>query len=155
MFPIHHLNGKTVGFGGRIFGSDDISKYMNSPETIIYKKSDILYGLNFSRSAILKYNYAILVEGYMDLIQMTQAGVEPVVAVSGTAFTERHALALKRVTKNVLLLYDADFAGGNAIIKAGWMLFKTGLYPSVILPPSGKDPDDWIRDGGIKFKRHQ
>ena len=150
MFPIHHLNGKTVGFGGRIFGSDDTSKYMNSPETIIYKKSDILYGLNFSRSAILRYNYTILVEGYMDLIQMTQAGVEPVVAVSGTAFTERHALALKRVTKNVLLLYDADSAGGKAIIKAGWMLFKTGLYPSVILPPSGKDPDDWVRDEGIE-----
>ena len=150
MFPIHHLNGKTVGFGGRIFGSDDMSKYMNSPETIIYKKSDILYGLNFSRSAILRYNYTILVEGYMDLIQMTQAGVEPVVAVSGTAFTERHALALKRVTKNVLLLYDADSAGGKAIIKAGWMLFKTGLYPSVILPPSGKDPDDWVRDEGIE-----
>ena len=94
-------------------GSDDTSKYMNSPETIIYKKSDILYGLNFSRNAILRYNYTILVEGYMDLIQMTQAGVEPVVAVSGTAFTERHALALKRVTKNVLLLYDADSAGGE------------------------------------------
>ena len=150
MFPIHHLNGKTVGFGGCIFGSDDMSKYMNSPETIIYKKSDILYGLNFSRSAILRYNYTILVEGYMDLIQMTQAGVEPVVAVSGTAFTERHALALKRVTKNVRLLYDADSAGGKAIIKAGWMLFRTGLYPSVILPPSGKDPDDWVREEGIE-----
>ena len=150
MFPIRHLSGKTIGFGARIFQSNDPAKYLNSPETPVYKKSDVLYGLESSRSSILKCGYAILVEGYMDFIQLYQAGIHPVIAVSGTAFSERHALAIKRITKKVILLYDADDAGGNAIIKAGWLMLKIGLEPLVIIPPYGKDPDDWIRDHGIK-----
>ncbi len=148
MFPIHNLSDKTIGFGARIIGKSDSAKYLNSPETSIYKKSDILYGLKFSRNAILKSGYAILVEGYMDFIQLYQGGIHPVVAMSGTAFSERHAIALKRVTKKVILLYDADSAGGNAIIKAGWIMLKTGLEPSIVRPPKGKDPDDWIRENG-------
>ena len=100
MFTIHHLSGKTIGFGARIFDSQDPAKYLNSPETPVYKKSDVLYGLKDSRNSILKDGYAILVEGYMDFLQLYQAKIYPVVAVSGTAFTERHALAFKRITKN-------------------------------------------------------
>jgi len=148
MFPIHHLSGKTIGFGARIFESEDPAKYLNSPETLVYKKSDVLYGLKDSRNSILKEGYAILVEGYMDFLQLYQAKIYPVVAVSGTAFTERHALAVKRITKKVILLYDGDNAGGNAIIKAGWVMLKLGIEPCVVRPPKGKDPDDWVRELG-------
>ena len=150
MFPIHHLSGKTIGFGARIFGSEDPAKYLNSPETLVYKKSDVLYGLRDSRNSILKEGYAILVEGYMDFLQLYQSKIYPVVAVSGTAFTERHAIAVKRITKKVILLYDADDAGGNAAIKAGWVMLKMGIEPSVVRPPEGKDPDDWVCELGAK-----
>ena len=149
MFPIHHLSGKTIGFGARIFENEDPAKYLNSPETIVYKKSDILYGLKDSRNAILKEGYAIIVEGYMDFLQLYQAEIYPVVAVSGTAFTERHALAVKRITKKVVLLYDGDTAGGDAVIKAGWVMLKLGIEPCVVRPPKGKDPDDWVRESGV------
>ena len=150
MFPIKHLSGKTIGFGARIFEKNDPAKYLNSPESPIFKKSDILYGLDLSRNEILKKGYAILVEGYMDFIQLYQNNILPVVSVSGTAFSERHAIALKRVTKKILLLYDADSAGGNAIIKAGWIMLKMDLEPLIVRPPDGKDPDDWIREYGEK-----
>ena len=149
MFPIHHLSSKTIGFGARIFENEDPAKYLNSPETLVYKKSDVLYGLKDSRNAILKEGYAILVEGYMDFLQLYQAEIYPVVAVSGTAFTERHALAVKRITKKVILLYDGDNAGGNAVIQAGWVMLKLGIEPCVVRPPKGKDPDDWVRESGV------
>ena len=148
MFPIKHLSGKTIGFGARIFDKNDPAKYLNSSESPIFKKSDILYGLDLSRNEILKNGYVILVEGYLDFIQLYQGNILPVVSVSGTAFSERHAIALKRVTKKVILLYDADSAGGNAIIKAGWIMLKMDLEPSIVRPPDGKDPDDWIREYG-------
>ena len=148
MFPIHHLSGKTIGFGARIFEIEDPAKYLNSPETLVYKKSDVLYGLKDSRNEILKEGYAILVEGYMDFLQLYQAEIYPVVAVSGTAFTERHALAVKRITKKVILLYDGDAAGGNAVIQAGWVMLKLGIEPCVVRPPKEKDPDDWVRESG-------
>ena len=146
MFPIFHPSGKPIAFGGRVFDSDDPAKYMNSPETPLYKKSDVLYGLQASRDAIRKAEYAILVEGYMDFLQFYQAGIHPTVAVSGTAMTTRHAVTLGRITKKVILLYDGDQAGGQATIRAGWVLMKAGLEPIVVRPPSGKDPDDWIRE---------
>jgi len=148
MFPIHHPSGKPIAFGGRIFGIDDLAKYLNSPETPLYKKSDVFYGLQASRDAIRKIGYAVLVEGYMDFLQLYQAGIHPVVAVSGTAFTPRHGLALSRVTKKVVLLYDGDSAGGKAATRAGWVLLKLGLEPTVVCPPKGTDPDDWVRDVG-------
>tara|TARA_B100001250_G_scaffold335094_1_gene301220 strand:- start:835 stop:2577 length:1743 start_codon:yes stop_codon:yes gene_type:complete len=148
MFPIYHLSGKTIGFGARIFEIEDPAKYLNSPETLVYKKSDVLYGLKDSRNEILKEGYAILVEGYMDFLQLYQAEIYPVVAVSGTAFTERHALAVKRITKKVILLYDGDAAGGNAVIQAGWVMLKLGIEPCVVRPPKDKDPDDWVRESG-------
>jgi DNA primase len=148
MFPIFHPSGKPIAFGGRVFNSDDPAKYINSPETPLYKKSDVLYGLQASRDAIRKEEYAILVEGYMDFLQFYQAGIYPTVAVSGTAMTTRHAVTLGRITKKVILLYDGDQAGGAATIRASWVLMKAGLEPIIVRPPDGIDPDDWIRENG-------
>jgi len=148
MFPIFHPSGKPIAFGGRIFGVEDPAKYLNSPETPLYKKSDVFYGLQASRDAIRKTGFAVLVEGYMDFLQLYQAGIHPLVAVSGTAFTQRHALALSRITQKVVLLYDGDNAGGNAAIRAGWVLLKAGLEPTIVRPPGDQDPDDWVRAVG-------
>ena len=148
MFPIFHPSGKPIAFGGRIFGVEDPAKYLNSPETPLYKKSDVFYGLQASRDAIRKTGFAVLVEGYMDFLQLYQAGIHPLVAVSGTAFTQRHALALSRITQKVVLLYDGDNAGGNAAIRAGWVLLKAGLDPTIVRPPRDQDPDDWVRAVG-------
>ncbi len=148
MFPIFHPSGKPIAFGGRIFGVEDPAKYLNSPETPLYKKSDVFYGLQASRDAIRKTGFAVLVEGYMDFLQLYQAGIHPLVAVSGTAFTQRHALALSRITQKVVLLYDGDNAGGNAAIRAGWVLLKAGLEPTIVRPPEDQDPDDWVRAVG-------
>ena len=148
MFPIFHPSGKPIAFGGRIFGVEDPAKYLNSPETPLYKKSDVFYGLQASRDAIRKTGFAVLVEGYMDFLQLYQAGIHPLVAVSGTAFTQRHALALSRITQKAVLLYDGDNAGGNAAIRAGWVLLKAGLEPTIVRPPRDQDPDDWVRAVG-------
>ncbi len=148
MFPIFHPSGKPIAFGGRIFGVEDPAKYLNSPETPLYKKSDVFYGLQASRDAIRKTGFAVLVEGYMDFLQLYQAGIHPLVAVSGTAFTQRHALALSRITQKVVLLYDGDNAGGNAAIRAVWVLLKAGLEPTIVRPPGDQDPDDWVRAVG-------
>ena len=148
MFPIFHPSGKPIAFGGRIFGVEDPAKYLNSPETPLYKKSDVFYGLQASRDAIRKTGFAVLVEGYMDFLQLYQAGIHPLVAVSGTAFTQRHALALSRITQKVVLLYDGDNAGGNAAIRTGWVLLKAGLEPTIVRPPGDQDPDDWVRAVG-------
>ena len=148
MFPIHHPSGKPIAFGGRIFEVDDPAKYLNSPETPLYKKSDVFYGLQASRDAIRKTGYAVLVEGYMDFLQLYQAGIHQVVAVSGTAFTPRHALALSRITQKVVLFYDGDKAGGNAAVRTGWVLLKSGMEPTIVRPPTDQDPDDWVRDKG-------
>ena len=148
MFPIFHPSGKPIAFGGRIFGVEDPAKYLNSPKTPLYKKSDVFYGLQASRDAIRKTGFAVLVEGYMDFLQLYQAGIHPLVAVSGTAFTQRHALALSRITQKVVLLYDGDNAGGNAAIRTGWVLLKAGLEPTIVRPPGDQDPDDWVRAVG-------
>ena len=148
MFPVFHPSGKPIAFGGRIFNSDDPAKYLNSPETPLYRKSSVFYGLQASRDAIRKDGYAVLVEGYMDFLKLYQASIHPVVAVSGTAFTPSHATTLSRITNKVVLLYDGDEAGGNAAIRAGWVLLKAGLEPSIVRPPEGQDPDDWVGDAG-------
>ena len=148
MFPVFHPSGKPIAFGGRIFNSDDPAKYLNSPETPLYRKGSVFYGLQASRDAIRKEGYAVLVEGYMDFLKLYQASIHPVVAVSGTAFTPSHTTALNRITNKVVLLYDGDEAGGNAAIRAGWVLLKAGLEPSIVRPPEGQDPDDWVGDAG-------
>ena len=153
MFPISNSSGKVIAFGGRVFGTEDPAKYMNSPETPLYRKSEIFYGLHLTRDAIRKEGYAILVEGYTDLIQLFQAGIKNVVAVSGTAFTDRHVQQIRRFTAKVYLAYDGDSAGINAALRAGYVLLKGGVEPHVIEIPEGLDPDDWVqRDGADGFK---
>ena len=148
MFPISNIKGKVIAFGGRVFGKEDPAKYMNSPETPLYKKSEVFYGLNLTRDAILKKESAVLVEGYTDLIQLFQAGIKNVIAVSGTAFNNRHVDAIRRFTSKVYLSYDGDQAGINAAKKAGFSLLKGGLDPKIIIIPKGLDPDDWVKKEG-------
>lgn len=144
MFPIFHPSGKVIAFGGRIYNLDDIAKYLNSPETPLYKKSDVFYGLNASRDSIRKGGFAILVEGYMDYLKLYQNSIHNVIAVSGTSFTERHGAIINRFTDKVILLFDGDDAGANATIKTGWVLLRCGIEPLVVRPPEGMDPDDWV-----------
>ena len=150
MFPIFHPSGKPIAFGGRIHNSDDPAKYLNSPETPLYKKSNVFYGLQATRDSIRKEGFVILVEGYMDFLKLYQASIHPVVSVSGTAFTLKHASSLSRITQKVILLYDGDEAGGTATERAGWVLLRSGLIPSVVRPPKGTDPDDWVSSVGSK-----
>jgi len=153
MFPISNATGKVIAFGARVFGTDDPAKYMNSPETPLYRKSEVFYGLNLTRDAIRNAESAILVEGYTDLIQLIQVGIKNVVAVSGTAFTDRHVHQIRRIASKVYLAYDGDSAGINAGKKAGYSLLKGGVDPLVIVIPDGMDPDDWVnRDGAEGFK---
>jgi len=152
MFPIWNSSSKIVGFGGRVFASEDPAKYMNSPETPLYKKSDIFYGLHNARNAIRKNGYAILVEGYTDVIQLYQNGIKNSVAVSGTAFSERHVSQMKRFCSKALLAYDGDSAGISATLKTGYNLIKGGIEAQVIEIPNKLDPDEWVsREGPEAF----
>ena len=148
MFPIWNASGKIVGFGGRVFASDDPAKYMNSPETPIYKKSDIFYGLHQARESIRKEGFAILVEGYTDVMQLFQNKIKNCVAVSGTAFSDRHVKQMKRFTTKVLLAYDGDFAGVSATLKTGYSLIKGDIDCEVIEIPNKFDPDEWVLKSG-------
>ena len=148
MFPIWNASGKIVGFGGRVFASDDPAKYMNSPETPIYKKSDIFYGLHQARESIRKEGFAILVEGNTDVIQLFQKKIKKCVAVSGTAFSDRHVKQMKRFTTKVLLAYDGDFAGVSATLKTGYSLIKGDIDCEVIEIPNKFDPDEWVSKRG-------
>ena len=148
MFSIANTNGKTIAFAGRVFKKDDPAKYVNSPETLIYNKSKILYGLWASKEDIRKKEYAIVVEGYLDYLQLYQAGIKNVVAVSGTSFTDEHAKLIRRFCKKIYMAYDGDTAGVSAAIRAGYILMKFGLEPKITTIPTGKDPDDWVKEDG-------
>lgn len=146
MFPIHGLTGQILGFGGRILKTDEkTAKYINSPDSEIYHKSDILYGLNFARQAILKVDKCYLVEGYTDVISMHQSGIENVVASSGTSLTQNQIRLIKRFTHNVTVLYDGDEAGIKASIRGIDLLLEEGLNVRVVLLPAGEDPDSFAR----------
>ena len=144
MFPIFHQSGKVNAFGGRDFGNNDSAKYLNSPETALYQKSNTLYGLHATKDVIRRSGYAVLVEGYMDFLQLYQAGIEPVVSVSGTSLTRNHANMLSKLVNKVILLYDGDSAGGNAAIRAGFIIYQVGMEAQIVRPPNDLDPDDWI-----------
>ncbi len=149
IFPIHGLNGKPIAFAGRFLKKDPKSpKYVNSPETELYHKSNELYGMFFARSAISKAGYVYLVEGYTDVIQMHQAGVENVVASSGTSLTENQIRLIKRFTDNVCVLYDGDTAGIKASLRGIDMLLEAGLNVRVLLFPDGEDPDSYCKKVG-------
>ncbi len=146
MFPIHSISGRVVGFGGRTMRSDkNLAKYVNSPESIIYKKNLELYGLYQAKNAIAKRDKCILVEGYLDVISMHQAGVENVVASSGTSLTEGQIRAIRRFTNNVTLIYDADAAGIKASLRGINMLLDEKLDVKVLLLPPGDDPDSFAQ----------
>jgi DNA primase len=148
MFPISNIGGRVVALAGRIFESDDPAKYVNSPETPVYHKSDILYGYSLTRNDIRDQETAIIVEGYLDLIQLYQAGIHNIVAVSGTALTDRHARELRKLTPDICLAYDGDSAGIQAAIRGGYTLLRNGLNPKIILLPPDLDPDDWVLKEG-------
>jgi len=148
MTPIFNLGGKVVAFGGRNLKKGDSVKYMNSPETPIYNKSYILYGMNFARGAIRDSETAVLVEGYFDLIALAQAGIENVVAVSGTAFTDQQARLLGRFAQKCYLFFDADSAGRSAALRSVEYFFNAGIEPIIVAPPPGHDPDSFVREHG-------
>lgn len=153
IFPIIDRNENTIGFAGRVFNNDHPAKYINSPETILYNKSKVLFGLNKAAQEIKNKNNIIIVEGYFDLIQLFQSGIKNVVAISGTAFTDYHAAIIKRYTKEIYLAFDGDDAGEKAAIKTGYILLKNGMQPKIINTPEGLDPDDWIKEkGNVEFK---
>lgn len=146
IFPVHTLSGKVVAFGGRVLKKDEkTAKYVNSPESEIYHKSNELYGIYFAKQAIVKQDRCFLVEGYMDVIGMHQAGMENVVASSGTALTLGQIRLIHRFTNNITVLYDGDAAGIKAALRGIDMLLEEGMNIKVVLLPDGEDPDSFAR----------
>lgn len=146
IFPIHSFSGRVLGFGARLLKSNvKTAKYLNSPETEIYHKSAVLYGLNHSKQAISRQNLCLLVEGYMDVIAMHQAGIENVVSSSGTALTTAQIKLIKRLTENVTILFDGDAAGIKASFRSIDLLLAEGMNIRVLLFPDGDDPDSFAR----------
>lgn len=146
IFPIHSFSGRVLGFGARILKSNvKTAKYLNSPETEIYHKSNVLYGLNQSKQAISRKNVCLLVEGYMDVIALHMSGIENVVASSGTSLTTEQIKLIKRLTENVTILFDGDNAGIKASFRSIDMLLSEGMNIRVLLFPDGDDPDSFSR----------
>lgn len=156
MFPIHNLSGKVIGFGGRVMGNaDKTAKYINSPESEIYHKSHVLYGMHLAKRAIPKENYCILVEGYTDVISLYQAGVENAVASSGTALTIEQLKLIRRFTENLHILYDGDKAGIKAALRGTDLALESGLNVNLTLLKEGHDPDSFVREfGGEALKEY-
>ncbi len=148
MFPIWNEQGKVIGFSGRVLGKDDSGgKYINTPETLIFHKGKVLYGLNLARDGIKKFGFALICEGQMDVIACHQAGYTNAIAPMGTAFTEAQARLLKRYIDQVIFLFDGDAAGQNAVIKSIDSFLPVGLSAKVAVLESGEDPDTLVRSG--------
>ena len=146
IFPVHNISGRIVAFGGRTLRTDkQVAKYQNSPESEIYSKKRELYGLYFAKRAIQQQDFAILVEGYLDVISMHQAGIENVVASSGTSLTTEQIRLLGRFTKNITVIYDGDSAGIHASLRGIDMILKEGMNVRVVLLPEPEDPDSFAR----------
>lgn len=146
MFPIHSVAGKVLGFGGRTLKTEkSVAKYFNSPETELYNKSKILYGLYYAKNSIIKHDRCFLVEGYTDVISLHQSGIENVVASSGTALTHDQIKLIKRYTDNITILYDGDAAGIRASFRGIDMILEEGLNVKVVLFPDGDDPDSFAK----------
>ena len=154
IFPIHAISGKVIAFGGRTLKNEK-AKYLNSPESVLYHKSDILYGLFFAKKAISKEDKCFLVEGYTDVISMHQNGIENVVASSGTALTEGQIRKIKRFTNNITVLYDGDEAGIKAALRGIDLILKEGLNVKVLALPDGEDPDSFAKShSASEFKEY-
>lgn len=147
IFPIHSISGQVIGFGGRTLRSDKkVAKYLNSPESDIYSKSKVLYGLFFAKKSMVQEDKCYLVEGYTDVISMHQSGIENVVASSGTALTVDQIRLISRFTKNVTILYDGDEAGIKASLRGIDLILEQGLNVRVVMFPAGQDPDSFARE---------
>lgn len=146
MFPIHNATGRVIGFGGRTLRTDKkVAKYINSPETDIYHKSDVLYGIYFAKKEIINQDNCFLVEGYTDVISMHQAGIENVVASSGTSLTVGQIKLIRRFTNNITILYDGDPAGIKASFRGIDLILEEGMNVKVLLFPDGEDPDSYSK----------
>ncbi len=146
IFPIHNLSGRILGFGGRILTSDKSkAKYINSPETDIYNKSKVLYGIHFAKNAIVKEDNCLLVEGYTDVISMHQAGIENVVSSSGTSLTTDQIRLIKKYTTNITIIYDGDPAGIKASLRGINMVLSEDMNVKIVLLPEPEDPDSFVK----------
>lgn len=156
MFPIHSLSGQVLGFGGRIIKSDPkAAKYVNTPETEIYHKSRIVYGIFQARQAVIHEDRCYLVEGYTDVLSMHEAGVENVVASSGTALTQEQIRLIKRFTQNITILYDGDPAGVKASVRGTDMVLEEGMNVRIVMLPDGEDPDSYSKKvSGEEFRQY-
>lgn len=151
MFPIFSMSGRTLGFGGRILTNDKkAAKYLNSPESEIYHKSKVLYGLYHAKQAIAKEDNCYLVEGYTDVIQMHQAGIENVVSSSGTALTSEQIRLINRLTKNITLLFDGDAAGLRAALRGVDLILEQGMNVKICTFPEGEDPDSFSKNNPLE-----
>ena len=148
IFPIHSISGRVLGFGGRALKKEEKAKYLNSPESEIYHKGKVLYGMYFSKSAIVKNDNCLIVEGYTDVISMHQSGIENVVASSGTALGTEQIKLIGRYAKNITLLFDSDNAGINAATKAIDLIHTESMTVKVALLPEGEDPDSYTKKFG-------
>jgi DNA primase len=148
IFPFHNISGRIIGFGGRRLNEEDQPKYLNSPESKIYKKGELFYGLHQAIPAIRQHSLVIIVEGYFDLLRLVDNNIENVVASSGTALTDSQAKLLKRYTTSALISYDSDEAGIKAAIRNSDILERNGINVSIILLPKGHDPDTFILEQG-------
>lgn len=154
IFPIQGFSGRVLGFGARILKSNvKTAKYLNSPETDIYHKSNVLYGLAQSKQAISRENMCLLVEGYMDVIALHQSGIENVVASSGTALTKEQIKLIKRLTENITILFDGDAAGIKASFRSIDMLLAESMNIRVVLFPEGHDPDSFVRANSTEYAK--
>ncbi len=151
MIPICRDAGSVIAFGGRALADDQQPKYVNSPETPLYTKGRILYGLHMTKQAIRRLGYAVMVEGYFDVAQALQAGVQPVVATCGTALTDAQARLLRRFTLKAILSFDPDLAGQSASARSGELLISSGLQVNVARLPPGEDPDTCVRSRGAAY----
>jgi len=148
IFPIKDLHGSVIGFGGRAIANEDNPKYLNSPETTLYQKSQTLFGIDTAKKAIRKENQVILVEGYFDQMRATQFGILNTVAACGTALTPKQAGILRNYASSVILVFDSDKAGRSAAEKGFEVLHEKGLQVKIVFLPEGKDPDSYIQENG-------
>jgi DNA primase len=150
VFPIESASGKVLAFGGRVLGGTGkgVPKYLNSPESPVYHKGEVLYGLSWAKNTIRREEAALVVEGYMDAVSLAAAGIENVVAPLGTSMTEEQARLLSRYCTRIFILFDSDAAGLRATFRAGDLLLAAGLHPAVVTLPPGEDPDTVVRKEG-------
>mgnify|MGYP001175752539 FL=1 len=150
VFPIRSMSGRILGFGGRILGSSkNIAKYINSPESLIYQKSKVLYGIFESKQSIVKNDNCFLVEGYTDVIKMHQCGISNVVASSGTALTENQIRLINRLTKNITVVFDGDAAGSRAALRGIDLILEQGMNVKICNLPEGDDPDSFVSNKNL------